>query len=355
MPIGFVQIRVGIAGPLSLDGLDYWVPMATTEGYWIASTNTGCKAIRASGSATTLLLKDAMTRAPVVRFPFAKRTSQLKFFLENHSNFQSLADIFNKSSRFGRLQSIQCSIAGRNLYIRFSCSTGDAMGMNMVSRGVENVLDFLQNEFPDMDIIGISGNFCSDKKSAAVNWIEGCGKSIVCEAVIKEEVVKKVLETSVASFIELNMLRNLVCSAVAGALGGFIAHASRIVSSILVATGQDPAQNVEGSHCITMMEAANDGKDLHISVTMPSVEILGPSCTIARFQVSGFALLSYIWEEMNVGLGPQHGREGTVGGGMQLAPQAACLNLLGELSLMSAIAAGQLVESHMKLSPPRDQ
>lgn len=29
----------------------------------------------------------------------------------------------------------------------------------MVSKGVQNVLDFLQNDFPDMDIIGISGNF----------------------------------------------------------------------------------------------------------------------------------------------------------------------------------------------------
>jgi len=118
-----------------------------------------------------------------------------------------------------------------------------------------------------------SGNFCSDKKPAAVNWIEGRGKSVVCEAVIKEEVVKKVLKTDVQSLVELNTIKNLAGSAIAGALGGFNAHASNIVTAIFIATGQDPAQNVESSHCITMLEPINDGKDLHISVTMPSIEV----------------------------------------------------------------------------------
>ncbi|KAJ8772808.1 hypothetical protein K2173_027985 [Erythroxylum novogranatense] len=339
MPVGYVQIPVGVVGPLLLDGFEYSVPMATTEGTLVASTNRGCKAIYASGGATSMLLRDGMTRAPVVRFSTAKRASELKFFLENPDNFDTLTVVFNRSSRFARLQSIQCSLAGKNLYVRFSCTTGDAMGMNMVSKGVQNVLDFLQADFPDMDVIGISGNFCSDKKPAAVNWIEGRGKSVVCEAIIKEEVVKVVLKTSVASLVELNMLKNLTGSAVAGALGGFNAHASNIVSAVFLATGQDPAQNVESSHCITMMEAVNDGKDLHVSVTMPCIEV------------------------------------GTVGGGTQLASQSACLNLLGvkgankespgsnsrllatvvagsvlagELSLMSAISAGQLVKSHMK-------
>ncbi|XP_058767668.1 3-hydroxy-3-methylglutaryl-coenzyme A reductase 3-like [Vicia villosa] len=339
MPIGFVQIPVGVAGPLLLDGIEYTVPMATTEGCLVASTNRGCKAIHACGGASSVLLRDGMTRAPVVRFSSAKRAAQLKFYLEDPLNFDALSLTFNKSSRFARLQSIQPAIAGKNLYIRFRCSTGDAMGMNMVSKGVQNVLDFLLNDFPDMDVIGISGNYCSDKKAAAVNWIEGRGKSVVCEAVIKEEVVMKVLKTNVEALVELNMLKNLTGSAIAGALGGFNAHASNIVSAIYLATGQDPAQNVESSHCITMMEAVNDGKDLHISVTMPSIEV------------------------------------GTVGGGTQLASQSACLNLLGvkgaskdspgansrllativagsvlagELSLMSAIAAGQLVKSHMK-------
>lgn len=339
MVIGFVQIPVGVAGPLLLDGYEYMVPMATTEGCLVASTNRGCKAIHLSGGASSILLKDGMTRAPVVRFTTALRAAELKFFVEGSDNFEMLSMVFSRTSRFAKLQSIQGSLAGRNLYMRFTCSTGDAMGMNMVSKGVQNVLEYLQRVFTDMEIVSISGNFCADKKATAVNWIQGRGKSVVCEAIIEEEVVAKVLKTTVPALVELNMLKNLTGSAIAGALGGFNAHASNIVSAVFIATGQDPAQNVESSQCITMMEPASNGRDLHVSVTMPALEV------------------------------------GTIGGGTQLASQSACLNLLGvngsnmdspganaqclarviagavlagELSLMSALAAGHLVKSHMK-------
>nr|AAD47596.1 HMG-CoA reductase [Artemisia annua] len=339
MPIGYVQVPVGVAGPLLLNGGEFMVPMATTEGCLVASTNRGCKAICLSGGATAILLKDGMTRAPVVRFATAERASQLKFYLEDGVNFDTLSVVFNKSSRFARLQNIQCSIAGKNLYIRFTCSTGDAMGMNMVSKGVQNVLDFLQNDFPDMDVIGISWKFCSDKKPTAVNWIEGRGKSVVFQAVITKKVVRKsALNPQTCTCRTLTCLRPLLVLLLLVLLVDLM-HMLHIVSAVFIATGQDPAQNIESSHCITMMEAVNNGKDLHVNVTMPSIEV------------------------------------GTVGGGTQLASQSACLNLLGvkgaciespgsnaqllarivagsvlagELSLMSAISAGQLVKSHMK-------
>jgi hydroxymethylglutaryl-CoA reductase (NADPH) len=119
----------------------------------------------------------------------------------------------------------------------------------------------------------------------------------------------------------------------------FFSKPRNIVTSVYIATGQDPAQNVESSNCITLMESVNDGKDLYITVSMPSVEV------------------------------------GTIGGGTHLPAQAACLDILGvkgastvraganaeglarvvagavlagELSLMSALAAGHLVRSHLK-------
>lgn len=47
--------------------------------------------------------------------------------------------------RFARLQKLLVGLAGRNLYIRFQCRTGDAMGMNMISKvTMKNHLYLLQ-------------------------------------------------------------------------------------------------------------------------------------------------------------------------------------------------------------------
>ena len=37
-------------------------------------------------------------------------------------------------------------------------------------QGSEKALNVLREEFPDMDLLSLSGNFCTDKKPSAVNW-----------------------------------------------------------------------------------------------------------------------------------------------------------------------------------------
>jgi hydroxymethylglutaryl-CoA reductase (NADPH) len=129
------------------------------------------------------------------------------------------------------------------------------MGMNMISKGVEKALHVMATEcgFDDMATISVSGNFCTDKKAAAINWIDGRGKSVVAEAIIPGDVVRSVLKSDVNALVELNTSKNLIGSAMAGSVGGFNAHASNIVTAVFLATGQDPAQNVESSSCITTM------------------------------------------------------------------------------------------------------
>ena len=87
-----------------------------------------------SGGANSFVISNGMTRAPVVRFPTAKQASQVKLWLEDKDNFDLVAESFNSTSRFSRLERTQVVQAARHLYIRFVAFTGDAMGMNMVSK-----------------------------------------------------------------------------------------------------------------------------------------------------------------------------------------------------------------------------
>lgn len=67
--------------------------------------------------------------------------------------------------------------------------------MCCVPQGTEQALHALQQQHPDMQVLAVSGNYCTDKKSAAINWIMGRGKSAVCEATIPAKVVKEVRMT----------------------------------------------------------------------------------------------------------------------------------------------------------------
>ncbi|QLG73081.1 hypothetical protein HG535_0E01650 [Zygotorulaspora mrakii] len=343
--IGYMPLPVGVIGPLVIDGVSYHIPMATTEGCLVASAMRGCKAINAGGGCTTVLTKDGMTRGPCVRFPTLTRSGACKIWLDSEEGQNKVKKAFNSTSRFARLQHIQTALAGDLLFIRFRTTTGDAMGMNMISKGVEFSLKQMVEEYgwDDMEIVSVSGNYCTDKKPAAINWIEGRGKSVVAEATIPKEIVKSVLKSDVSALIELNICKNLIGSAMAGSVGGFNAHAANLVTAVYLAVGQDPAQNVESSNCMTLMKEVNGG-DLRISVSMPSIEVgtIGGG-TILEPQGAMLDLLGV--------RGPHPTEPGS--NARQLAKIVACAVMAGELSLCSALAAGHLVQSHMAHNRPQ--
>lgn len=337
--IGYMPIPVGVAGPLNIDGKSYHIPMATTEGCLVASTMRGCKAINAGGGVSTVLTQDGMTRGPCVSFPTLARAGAAKLWLDSEEGQKTIKKAFNSTSRFARLQHIKTALAGTLLFIRFRTTTGDAMGMNMISKGVEFCLKHMVEEcgFKDMTVISVSGNYCTDKKPSAINWIEGRGKSVVAEARIPADVVKNVLKSDVDALVELNVSKNLVGSAMAGSVGGFNAQAANLVTAVFLACGQDPAQNVESSNCITLVNKV-DG-DLVISVSMPSIEVgtIGGG-TILEPQGAMLDLLRV--------KGPHPTNPGE--NARQLARVVASAVLAAELSLCSALAAGHLVQSHMQ-------
>lgn len=340
--IGVMTLPVGCVGPLLLDGKMYHVPMATTEGCLVASTNRGCSALTAAGGVTSQLYRDCMTRSPVLEFASCTKCVEAMQWIQDPTNFLRMKSTFETTSRFAKLIELQPTPCGNKLHIRFAATTGDAMGMNMLSKATEHTLKELHDEstFPEFQVISLSGNMCTDKKPSAMNWVRGRGKAVMCEATIPAAILEKTLKTSTEKLVKCNISKNYEGSALAGSIGGNNAHAANIVTAIYIATGQDVAQTIESSNCLTQMDATGpDGRDLRISVTMPSIEV------------------------------------GTVGGGTVLAAQGTCLDMLGvrgsnnvspgsnakqlariiagtvlagELSLMSALTEGHLVKSHLR-------
>lgn len=331
--IGYIPVPLGVAGPLLVDGVERWMPMATTEGALIASTSRGCKLVRENGGVTTIVLAHQMTRGPVLKANSLEEALALKRWLESQEAFNTISEAFNSTSRHIRLTGLKVNLAGRLVFIRFAADTSEAMGMNMVSKATEFALHSVIIPRFRVKLLGLSGNFCTDKKVSGLNWTEGRGWSVVSEAKIPKATCKVVLGVDAESLVELCWAKNFVGSTMAGAAsGGQNAHAANVVAAIFLATGQDMAQVVQSSGCMTLMEI--EGDYLLVSCTMPCIEV------------------------------------GTIGGGTRLAGQRGSLELAfgqevsseslarlicatvlaGELSLLGALSSGSLVASHLALN-----
>ena len=332
-PIGTIQIPVGIAGPLEVHGEhangDFYVPLATTEGALVASVNRGFSVIKASGGSTARIIDDKMTRAPVIKTESVTEALKIKEWIKNH--FIELKEAAESTTRHGKLVKIDpVVVVGKYVYPRFVYTTGDSMGMNMVTIATETALEILIKN-TSAHVITLSGNLCVDKKPSSLNLIEGRGKTIVAEINIPREVVEKKLKTTPKAIVEVNITKNLIGSAISGSMG-FNAHYANMIGAIFLATGQDEAHIVEGSLGITVAEEI-DG-DLYFSVTLPDVPI-------ATF--GGGTRIETAKECLEI--------MGVYGGGKvgKFAEIVAGTVLAGELSLMGALAAGHLARAHKDL------
>lgn len=344
-PIGVVTLPLGIAGPLKVNGKiaqgDFYIPLATTEGALVASVNRGCTIITKSGGATVRILKNLMTRAPVLKIsepPFVENAQQLVDWVQN--NFENLKTIFLEVDQFAVLEEIQTWILGRNVFIRFLVFPADAMGMNMITTGSEKACRYIEESAPiKCELVATSGNMCVDKKASAVNYILGRGKTVQAEAILEREIIEEVLKTTPEAMVDV-VFRKIYLGSGQAAAYGLNSHVANIIAAIFIATGQDPAQVVEGSMGIVTAEILED-KNLYFSLMLPSLEIGttggGTHLPTQREALSIMDCYGYYKDRP----------PGTKG--QKFGEIITATALAGEISLCAALAAGHLASSHERL------
>ena len=341
--IGAAQVPLGVVGPLRVRGAELdrevSVPLATTEGALLASVNRGCRAVCLAGGAVVLVEDVGMTRAPVFRTSGIEETAALIEWVAAHQ--EDIRLVAERTSRHLRLLDIKASAIGTSVFLRFRFHTGDAMGMNMATIACDRVVREVITPATGVPCIALSGNFCVDKKPAAVNFLEGRGKRIQAEVLLPKEVVESTLKTTVDELLEVQYRKTLMGSIAAGAMGNN-SHAANVLAGLFVATGQDLAHVVEGSMAIVTIERRDAGAVL-FAVTIPTLPIgVVGGGTGLETQAEGLSLL---------GIEADPARPGAAV--LQFGEIAGATVLAGEISLLSALASQDLAQAHERLGRAR--
>lgn len=337
--IGVAQVPIGIVGPVPVRGTEvngeFFVPLATTEGALIASTNRGCAALRAAGGAKVFVEDVGMTRAPVFRTSGIEESQRLVAWLaENEEEIRTIAQ---GTSRFLELISIRPFVFSTTVFVRFRFRSGDAMGMNMATIACDRIVTDLIEPATGISCTALSGNYCVDKKPAAVNFQEGRGKRLFAEVEIPAEVLSRILKTNPDDLVEVQYRKNLLGSIAAGS-SGFNAHFANVLAGFFIATGQDLAHVVDGSTGVTFVEKRPNGA-AYFSVFLPTVPLgaIGGGTGLAT-QAESLALLGVKIDPDRPGSAVMH-----------LAEILAATVLAGELSLMAAFTSRDLASAHERL------
>ena len=341
--IGGVQVPMGVAGPVPVDGGaadgEYYLPLATTEGALVASVNRGLSTVSAAGGAAARVTKHGMTRAPVFRVNGV--VDGLETVEWVNENGETLREAAESTTNHGELLGIEPYVVGDGVYLRFAFDTKDAMGMNMVTIATRAACDVVETETP-AELVALSGNLCSDKKPAAINAVEGRGRSVTAEVVVPGAVVEERLGTTAEGIVEANTRKNLIGSAKAGSLG-FNAHAANVVAATFLATGQDEAHVVEGSNAITTMDSRENDEDgsadLYASISLASLQV---------GTVGGGTRLPTQAEALEL-IGVRGGGDPPGANADALAEVIAVGALAGELSLLAALSSRHLASAHEEL------
>jgi hydroxymethylglutaryl-CoA reductase (NADPH) len=303
--VGFAQIPVGVMGPLRVNGVH----------------------ARGDFYAAALCLVESVLRAP--GFSFTSMVEAGMFLAHAVSRFEALKARVRETSRHAELVQIDPVLSGKEVYIVFHFTTGDAAGQNMVTFATGALCnDLLESSPVKPQAWFIEANMSGDKKATQLAFQSTRGKKVIADVTIPRELIVKYLHTEPEQIFKYWQLA-VVGSLQSGSIG-MQGHYANALAALFMACGQDVACVSEASVGLTRMDVTASG-DFYCSISLPNL-IVGT--------VGGGTHLPTARECLEM-----LGCYGS-GGAKKFAEICAATVLAGEVSIAGALASGEFAQAH---------
>jgi hydroxymethylglutaryl-CoA reductase (NADPH) len=255
-----------------------------------------------AGGVDVRVLREGLVVWPTLAFDrVADALAGARWIAEHQGELVAAA---NATTGHGAVTSLTTELLGRRLQLRLEMTTGDAHGINMVTRAAGAVCA----RIPGATQVLLHGYDVEKRASAE----RGRGRSVVAELVVPAELVARHWKGSAARIAELWQTYALAFGRM-----GTATHAIQVANglgAIYLATGQDIAYLAESAACTLSIEDRSG--DLHTTLDVPNLHAA------------------------------------TVGGGTQKGTAAECQALIGASSAtaLACVIAGSLLVGDVNLA-----
>ena len=215
------------------------VPLAHTEGGLTASLTRGALA---AGTVRTYVLADRITRASCFVCANPAEAVALAAWIEDEVD--AMRDWLEASpdpmlSRHARLRAADTHVVGPMCHVLWRWTTGDAVGPNMMTRNsyALNMGYVMQRAPVKPERSILEANMGGDKKPSHEFFRSGHGKSVLAEALITDEHVRRVLRTTAEDLEALSWAGTH--GSIASGMQSVAFTPASAIAAVFAATGQD--------------------------------------------------------------------------------------------------------------------
>ena len=290
---GVAVVPVSVIGPLTVSLGDYalrepdgvveergreaetvYVPLAHTEGGLSASLYRGARAVTESGGFRTYVLADRITRASCFICKSTGDAVELARWVE--AELPALREWLESQddpsrSRWAKLREVRTHVVGPMCHVLWRWTTGDAVGANMMTRNSYLLnMGYVRERSPvTIERAVLEANMGGDKKPSYQYFQEGHGKTVIAEATLTDDAVRRVLRTTIDDLLELAWAGTH--GAVASGMQSVAFTPASAIAAIFAATGQDLGMIGTSSMAHGVGRRVEGG--LNVSIRLPGLEV----------------------------------------------------------------------------------